>query len=225
MPSTDKTLHFTSSALATSVSIGLIGYGMSTEWAKTTMDCASNGTATIILNLFDGIIKKSCPLFGGQAKFQVIPALADGETAPVVLHGLVLCLLVLCLLFSACSILISLYNSVSNPYETYLGPVGVYICSSLSVCLSVLVLILFVVNISVTNMAEALAEKFTENLSPSDLRNKVTVMQPGYYLVIPYTVLALIAIALIYAYDHAAYTRKKEQQKPTEDAPVDLTMY
>lgn len=62
----------------------------------------------------------------------VIPTLAGREVASVVLHGLVLCLLALCLLFSACSILISLYNSVSNPYETYMGPVGVYICSSLS---------------------------------------------------------------------------------------------
>lgn len=92
-------------------------------------------------------------------------------------------------------------------------------------CLSLVVLILFAVNTTVTNMAEILVEKLTENLSPSDLRNKVTVMQRGYYLVIPYTVLSLIAITLIYVYDHAAYTRKKEQQKPTEDAPVDLTMY
>lgn len=93
-------------------------------------------------------------------------------------------------------------------------------------CLSVIVLILFVVNISATNMAETFVEKFTEGVQASvALKGKVSVMQVGYYLVIPYTVLSLIAIALIYTYEHAAYTRKKEQQKPTEDAPVDLTMY
>lgn len=91
-------------------------------------------------------------------------------------------------------------------------------------CLSVIVLILFVVNISATNMAETFVEKFTEGV-PVALKGKVSVMEVGYYLVIPYTVLSLIAIALIYTYEHAAYTRKKEQQKPTEDAPVDLTMY
>lgn len=51
---------------------------------------------------------------------------------PLALHSLVLCLLVLCFLFSAASILISLYNSVSNPYETYMGPMGIYTSSSLS---------------------------------------------------------------------------------------------
>ncbi|XP_005919553.1 clarin-3 [Haplochromis burtoni] len=231
MPSTKKTLHFISSALATSISVGIIGYGMSTKWVITTMECAQkasglyNGSAEITLTLFDGILERSsCPFFGATDTFQVIPTLAGREVASVVLHGLVLCLLALCLLFSACSILISLYNSVSNPYETYMGPVGVYICSSLSACLSVIVLILFVVNISATNMAETFVEKYTEGFTV-DLKGKASVMQVGYYLVIPYTVLSLIAIALIYTYEHAAYTRKKEQQKPTEDAPMDLTMY
>lgn len=51
---------------------------------------------------------------------------------PLALHALVLCLLVLCFLFSAASILTSLYNSVSNPYETYMGPMGIYVSSSIS---------------------------------------------------------------------------------------------
>lgn len=65
----------------------------------------------------------------------VITILAGGvnpATTSAVLHGLVLCLLVLCFVFSASSILISLYNSFSNPYETYMGPLGIYVCSSLS---------------------------------------------------------------------------------------------
>lgn len=62
----------------------------------------------------------------------VIPTLAEIGVTPLVLHILVVCLLALCLLFSVASILISLYNSVSNPYETYMGPMGLYACSSLS---------------------------------------------------------------------------------------------
>ena len=50
----------------------------------------------------------------------------------VVLQALVIFLLALCLLGSASSILITLYNSVSNPYETYMGPLGLYVCSSAS---------------------------------------------------------------------------------------------
>lgn len=52
--------------------------------------------------------------------------------APPALHFLSVILLALCLLFSAGSILLSLYNSVSNPYQTCMGYVGVYACSSLS---------------------------------------------------------------------------------------------
>lgn len=62
----------------------------------------------------------------------MLPELVETGNAPVVLYMLAVALLCLCLVFSASSILISIYNSVSNPYETYMGPVGVYVCSSLS---------------------------------------------------------------------------------------------
>ncbi|KAF5909061.1 clarin-3, partial [Clarias magur] len=52
--------------------------------------------------------------------------------AGVALHALVVVLLVLALLASAGSILITLYNTISNPYETYMGPIGLYACSGLS---------------------------------------------------------------------------------------------
>lgn len=91
-------------------------------------------------------------------------------------------------------------------------------------CLSVVALIIFVLNVNVTNMAEVLVENFTEAISV-DLKNKSSMMQLGYYLVIPYTVLSLLAIGLIYMYDHAAYTHRREQQRPTEDAPKEIMMY
>ncbi|KAK5906128.1 hypothetical protein CgunFtcFv8_002019 [Champsocephalus gunnari] len=232
MPSTTKTLLFLSSALATSISVGVLGYCMSTQWAETTMECTrsgavfSNGSALITWKLFVGDLNRDyCPFFGYEEKFEVIPKLVEtGEVPSVVLHALVLCLLALCLLCSASSILISLYNSVSNPYETYMGPIGLYVCSSLSACLSVLVLILFVVNLTVTRMAEKLV-KISTGITPADVRNESTKMMLGYYLVILYTVLSLVAIAVIYMYDQAAYTHRREQQRPTEDAPKEIMMY
>ncbi|KAI3365155.1 hypothetical protein L3Q82_010248, partial [Scortum barcoo] len=161
-------------------------------------------------------------LYYNQSAPKLIPVLVERNITPVVLHALVLCLLALCLLFSALSILISLYNSVSNPYETYMGPIGIYVCSSLSACLSVVVLIIFAVNFSVTSMAEDLVKFFATEV---ELRNKLSEMQVGFFLVIPYTVLSLVAVALIYIYDHAAYTHRREQQRPTEDAPKEIMMY
>lgn len=93
---------------------------------------------------------------------------------------------------------------------------------SLAACLSVLVLILFVINVSVTNLAEVVVFTF---VSEVELGKKSVEMKVGYYLVIPYTVLSLVAIGLIYFYEHAAYTHKQEQEKPTEDAPMETMMY
>uniref|UniRef100_A0A8C2XPZ0 Clarin 3 n=2 Tax=Cyclopterus lumpus TaxID=8103 RepID=A0A8C2XPZ0_CYCLU len=155
MPSLNKILLFLSSALATAISVLVLGFSMSIQWVETTMDCTSsgssfsNGSAVVTLSLFDGTMTRiHCPFFGGQDDFEVFPQLAGIGGTPLVLHGLVVCVLVLCLLFSACSILISLYNSVSNPYETYMGPIGVYVCSSLSASFSVVVLLIFAVNVN-----------------------------------------------------------------------------
>ncbi|XP_071380125.1 clarin-3 [Centroberyx affinis] len=231
MPSTKKTLHFMSSALVTSISVAMLGYAMSTQWVKTTMECAPsgyelfNGTAVVTLELFEGNSNRTaCPFFGGINEFQVFPQLGKAGGAPVILHGLAVGLLVLCLLFSAGSILIALYNSVSNPYETYMGPVGFYACSSLSASVSFVVLILIVVNVNLTNMAEEVVKDFAGE-DVIQLRNKWSEMQVGYYLLIPYIVLSLLAIGLIYMYEHAAYTQRKEQQRPTEDAPKEIMMY
>ncbi|XP_034049975.1 clarin-3 [Thalassophryne amazonica] len=231
MPSTKKTLHFLFSALMTSISVGLMGYGISTEWAVMSIQCARNegdiynGTAEITWMLFGGSITRSlCPFFGNTEKIDVFKKITEIGAAPQVLHVLVVVLCALCLLFSATSIFLSLYNSVSNPYETYMGPTGVYTCSSLSACLSVLALILFVVNVKVTNLAEAIVVNFADG-SPVYLKNKSVELKIGYFLLMPYTVLCLISIGLIYTYDHAAYTQRKEQQRPTEDAPKEIMMY
>lgn len=99
-----------------------------------------------------------------------------------------------------------------------------FLCRASTVCLSVLVLIIFVLNVKFTNMAEETVRNFTQPTFV-ELKNKHAEMQLGYYLVIPYVVLSLLTIGVIYMYDHAAYTRMREQQKPTEDAPKEIMMY
>ncbi|XP_017289590.1 clarin-3 [Kryptolebias marmoratus] len=230
MPSMTKTLYFLLSALVTAISVGLLGFAMSRKWSHTTMDCAPigsdlfNGTAVIKMTLFNGMFHRdSCPSFGSTASFDVFPLMGKTGGTAVVLQVLTVGLLALCLLFSAVSILISLYNSVSNPYQTYLGPVGVYTCSSLSACLSVVVLIIYVLNLGVTNTPEDMVIIGYD--VEVELRNKSLDMQVGYFLVIPYTVLSLAAVFMIYMYDHAAYTQRREQERPTEDAPKEIMMY
>lgn len=66
-----------------------------------------------------------------------------------------------------------------------------------------------------------MVKKFTsdaEDISSSSL-------QVGYYMTIPYLVLSLAAVGVIYKYQKTAYRQRKEQQKPTEDAPKEIMMY
>ncbi|XP_022049860.1 clarin-3 [Acanthochromis polyacanthus] len=231
MPSTEKTLHFVSSALVTAIAVGLLGYSMSDDWTVIKMECATNsnnGTATITVGLFNGKMDRFfCPVFGNSDAdyFQVIPELMKTtDSVPAVLQGLVVCLLALCLLFSVCSILISLYNSVSNPYENYLGPSALYGFSSLSACLSLVAIIIFALNTILTSMGETLVQNFSQNI-PVSLSNKKTEADIGLYLLIPYIVLSLLAIVCIYTYQRAAYKHKREQQRPTDDVPKEIMMY
>ncbi|XP_056433449.1 clarin-3 [Gadus chalcogrammus] len=233
MPSATKILYFFSSALASSISVGLLGFSMSTTWTRATMECAAdsanttfaNGTATITLDLFDMISERtSCPAIGSRPEeFKVFTVLGNVGTAPQVLHGLVVMLLALCLLASCGSILIALYNSVSNPYETYMGPIGIYVCSSVGACVSLLVLVLFVINLFVNRVAEELVIVVSK-LSALKVQNTQVSMGLGYYLVLPYLALTLMAIGFVYLYQHAAYRHQREQQRPTEE-PKDVLMY
>lgn len=91
--------------------------------------------------------------------------------------------------------------------------------------LSFLLLVLFVLNVHVAGMPQELAKSFAVVIVPVDVRTVQTSMDLGYYLVIPYLGLTLLSIGLIYLYQHAAYTHRREQQKPTEDAPKEIMMY
>ncbi|XP_010866978.1 clarin-3 [Esox lucius] len=232
MPSIKKILHFLGSAGVTAASVGVLGYGMSTQWAFSEMACSetagnfTNGSATVQYQLFSGeIMRGSCPVFGAEKDFKVLEKLAETGGAPQILHAVVIGLLAMCLLCSAGSILITLYNSVSNPYETYMGPIGVYTCNSVSACICLMVLILYAVNVQVTSMAEDLVKNDIGASSAVYLTDKTSEFQVGYFLLLPYMGLNLLAILIIYLYEHAAYTHRKNQQRPTEDAPKEIMMY
>lgn len=228
MPSTQKSLYFMGCAFITVVSVAILGVAMSQTWAQTSLECAANttfnGQALITWDLFSGFYQRqNCPLLGSESKFQVFADLKDSG-APVVLCAVVIMLLVCCLICSACSFLIALYNAISNPYQTYLGARGLYVCSSLSVAVSVTALILYVVAVSATEMSETIVWRYAGG-NDVKLRNKSADFKLGYMLVIPYAVLSAGAIVVVYLYDHLAYTQRREQQRPTEDAPKEIMMY
>lgn len=229
MPSTKKTVHFFSCALATALAAALLGFGMSANWSTTTFNCTGvsvPGSAVVTLSIFTGsAATENCPNFPGVYSFSVVPQLTKTGGAPVVLHGLISGLCVVCLMFSALSIVIALYNCVSNPYETCMGPIGIYICSASSTILSAAIICMYISEVLGTEMTDGVVRTLEDNTETLELSNRSSVMQVGFYMLIPYVVLSLSAIALIYMYQHAAYTHKREQQKPTMDEPKEIMMY
>lgn len=230
MPSVQKLLHFLSSALLSAVGVVILGYGMSTDWAKSTMDCSPttsdifNGSSALEIGLFNGTeVKISCPRFDTLGiPVEVFKRLAKMGGAPIALHGLVIALLAFALLGSACSILVTLYNSFSNPYETYMGPLGLYTCSGFSACVAFLALILYLLNVFPVQMFQTLVLADDDQVK---LRHNKTELQVGFFLLIPYIATNLLSILVVYLYAHAAFTRRKQQEKPTEDAPKDIMLF
>ncbi|XP_051530877.1 clarin-3-like [Myxocyprinus asiaticus] len=230
MPSIEKLLHFLSSAFISAAGVAVLAYGMSTYWAESTLRCSPtntdffNGTAKLKITLFNGTEEKiSCPRFDKLGEsVEVFNRLKTHGEAPVILHCLVVALLAVALLGSAGSILITLYNSFSNPYETYMGPVGLYACSGLSACVATLALILYVLNVYPLQMIQALVLAKEKDVK---LQNEETNLHVGFFLLIPYICANLIAILVVFVYVHTAHTRRKEQEKPTEDAPQDIMMF
>ncbi|XP_051968092.1 clarin-3-like [Xyrauchen texanus] len=230
MPSVEKLMHFLSSAIINAAGAAVLAFGMSTYWAESTLRCAStnddfsNGTAFLKITLFNGTEDKiACPRFDKLGEYvEVFNRLQKHGQGPIVLHGLVVALLAVALFGSVGSILITLYNSFSNPYQTYMGPVGLYACSGLSASVATLALILFVLNVYPLQMFQALV---LAQESDVKLENVKTDLHAGFFLLIPYICANLFAILIVFLYVHIAQTRRKEQEKPTEDAPQDIMMF
>ncbi|XP_062381737.1 clarin-3 [Sardina pilchardus] len=149
-------------------------------------------------------------------------AMEELKGASLIIQYIVIALLILSLIGSAGSILITLYNSASNPYQTYMGPVGLYACAGFSVTMSFLALIIYVSTIHLDRSGETI---IYNNIVGAELSEFKADMQLGFYMILPYIALNVQAILLVFLYVHAAYTQKREQQKPTEDAPKEIMMY
>ncbi|XP_053496676.1 clarin-3 [Ictalurus furcatus] len=232
MPSSEKILYFLSSAVLTIVGLAVLSYGMSAEWASSIMACSpkidngttKSGTAIFRMGLFKGsAIKDSCPYFTAVTDdIPVFERLSNIGGNGIGLHATVVVLLVFALVASAGSILITLYNTISNPYETYMGPIGLYVCSGISACLSFLAMVLNLINLLGINIAKEMVLKGDNDIT---LKDGAVTFEAGFFMILPYITVNLLAILLVYLYAHAAYRQRQEQQKPTEDAPKEILMY
>lgn len=87
---------------------------------------------------------------------------------------------------------------------------------------SFLALIIYVSYVHLTKFA---VDSVKVNAAGATLGDLKVSMELGFFLVLPYIAMNVLAFVLVYLYVHAAYTRQREQQKPTEDAPKEIMMY
>ncbi|XP_005995874.1 clarin-3 [Latimeria chalumnae] len=229
MPSTKKTLMYLFGFIGSVGACLVICAVLATEnWVSATIKCKnSNGTFEGIVNVNYGLFKgngnrKSCPIFGGTFPISVTESL-KGDSRNKILHILIVLFLALSLLSSLVDAGITLYNSVSNPYETLFGPVGVYIWSSISGILILLSIILFVVNTEEFELSIKVANgSITDTM---ELKESKDSYGYSFWLMLLVLALHIFIILIIYAYQHASYSHKKKQQRPTENAPKEIMLY
>ncbi|NXI06175.1 CLRN3 protein, partial [Pachycephala philippinensis] len=131
--------------------------------------------------------------------------------------------LVLALLSSLLSSGFTCTNAVSNPYQTFLGPVGVYTWNSVCGVLILIAMILFPVNVQGNSLSEELARGCSSSRE-AHLGSKHSYGY-SYWIMLLVLILNIASLIIIYFYDHARYSKKKEQERPIENAPKDVILF
>uniref|UniRef100_A0A8C9EUE7 CLRN3 protein n=1 Tax=Pavo cristatus TaxID=9049 RepID=A0A8C9EUE7_PAVCR len=157
----------------------------------------------------------------GTSSLPVAEALSSNGTRSI--NTAIIVLLVLVLLSSLLSSGFTCTNTVSNPYQTFLGPIGVYTWNAISGVLTLLVMILFPVNVEGNGMSVELATKcISLSLTHSGSEHRY---EYSYWILLLSIIFNIATIIIIYFYDHARYSKKKEQERPIENASKDDILF
>ncbi|XP_053441895.1 clarin-3 [Nycticebus coucang] len=226
MPTTKKTLTFFSSFFTSLGSFIVICSILGTRaWISSTIavrDSASNGTVLITYGLFHG--KGTQEFSHGFAEpdktFAVLGIL--NNSSPKTMHLVAILFLVLSLFTALLSSGFTFYNSISNPYQTFLGPMGVYTWNGLGVLFIFLTMVLFVGN----TQSNRLSEELFRVLYPMAISQGVTHSYGySFWLTLLVILLNVITVVIVIFYQKARYQRKQEQRKPMESGSRDGMLF
>ncbi|NXE77649.1 CLRN3 protein, partial [Cochlearius cochlearius] len=227
MPSRKKTAMFASAFFTCVFSFAMICVVLATQHWMSSEVHFSGTNSTITVSLTYGLFSGTCEQFVhaglqvSERTFQVADNLGNGKAKSMITAIIVI--LVLSLLSSLLSSGFTCTNAVSNPYQTFLGPTGVYTWNSLCGIFILIAMILFPVNIQENSLSILLAQ----GCFPVLQKHIESAHTYGYsYWIMLLTIFLNIAsIIIIYFYDHARYSKKKEQERPIENAPKDVILF
>uniref|UniRef100_A0A8C5QBW1 Clarin 3 n=1 Tax=Leptobrachium leishanense TaxID=445787 RepID=A0A8C5QBW1_9ANUR len=137
--------------------------------------------------------------------------LLDASVSLKAIHSLVILYLVVGLLASFLGSATTCLNSVNNPYLTFLGPLGVYVWSSISCGFVLLGIIFFASNTELNDMPLYIANVLDAS-NDRYYRNENTYGY-SFWLLLLTIFLNIATVGVIYYYQHARYT-KKEAHRP-----------
>ncbi|NXW45889.1 CLRN3 protein, partial [Nyctiprogne leucopyga] len=227
MPSTKKTVMFASAFLTCVCSFVLVCVVLGTQrWMSSEVRFSSTNSS-VTVSLTYGLFVGTCEQFvdaGLQVSekvFQVADNLSSTKAKSTITA--IIIILVLSLLSSLLSSGFTCTNAVSNPYQTFLGPIGVYTWNSLCGILILITMILFPVNIEVNGLSVELARGCFPLLQ-NHIKSRHTYGY-SYWIMLLIIFLNTASIIIIYFYDHARYSKKKEQERPIENAPKDVILF
>ncbi|NXF80755.1 CLRN3 protein, partial [Sclerurus mexicanus] len=227
MPSRKKTTMFASAFCSCVSSFVLICAVLATrQWVSSEVRFTRTNTS-VTISLDYGLFQGTCEQFveaGLQVSkktFQVADSVSSTKTRST--NVAIIVILVLSLLTSLLSSGFTCTNTVSNPYQTFLGPVGVYTWNSVCGILILLAMILFPVNIEAHSLSEELARGCSTSLQ-RHINSKHSYGY-SYWLMLLILLLNIASVIIIYFYDHARYSKKKEQERPIENAPKDVILF
>ncbi|NXM62765.1 CLRN3 protein, partial [Illadopsis cleaveri] len=227
MPSRKKTCMFASAFCTCVSSFVVVCVVLATpQWVSSEVRYSRTGS-NVTISLKYGLFSGTCEQFVdaglqvSKTTFQVADSLSSTRTRGLNVATIVV--LVLALLSSLLSSGFTCTNAVSNPYQTFLGPVGVYTWNSVCGVLILIAMILFPVNVEGNRLSQELAHSCSTPLE-THIGSKHSYGY-SYWIMLLIVFLNVASLIIIYFYDHARYSKKKEQERPIENAPKDVILF
>uniref|UniRef100_F6PT54 Clarin 3 n=1 Tax=Monodelphis domestica TaxID=13616 RepID=F6PT54_MONDO len=184
----------------------------------------SNGSIIITYGLFRGESSQELESGLGQSDltFEVFNILSD--VSPRSLHSVVTVLPFLSLVTSLLSSGLTLFNTVSNPYQNWLGPTSIFVWNGLNMTLTALATILFAVNTQANGLSIALSSALYSGQGYTFGR-AAHQYKTSFWLLLLVLFFNVATVVVIVFYQNARYHRKQKHRKPMENAPRDGILF
>ncbi|KAM3835811.1 clarin-3 [Vipera latastei] len=223
MPSRRKTLMFASAFFTSLCSFAIVCTVLATKnWVSSDIT-NSKGNSSMKMIITYGLFQGVCSdvSFGISSPHTSFQGALENDTLKIFI-SVIIFLLVITMLSSFLSSGFTCYNAISNPYQTFLGPIGVYTWNSVSCICCLLNLILFAVNVEVNKLSSELAIKQCKFSTDFEQTNAYGY---SYWIMLAIIALNATTIIIIVFYQRAKYSKKKERERPLDSAPKDGILF